>query len=251
MRILPRSLWYLIHVTLAQAQQLTVSVAICSTGTTSPAFFVNNNTASTSTTDDFEIPLHSGFGNWTGTTQQGGLLVVQSVGQTSFQVAASTGVALVHELIPALPFLGDTTNTQALIFSPPISPIESSPSAYPNYTLPPANLSAPAPPSSPPSFSLVIAPTSSNLASGMQTACRINSTSSAGLVCLSTAECMEIAEAKLLNRDDCPPRMRAWQQVSYIYFGLLSHGNICAYVEVIKPNTPSMPSIGASRSIGE
>jgi calcium channel MID1 len=91
-------------------------------------------------------------------------------------------VALVHELIPVLPFLGDTTNTQALIFSPPISPIESSPSAYPNYTLPPANLSAPAPPSSPPSFSLVIAPTSSSLASGMQTACRINSTSSAGLV---------------------------------------------------------------------
>jgi calcium channel MID1 len=76
---------------LPQAQQLTVSVAICSTGTTSPAFFVNNNTASTSTTDDFEIPLHSGFGNWTGTTQQGGLLVVQNVGQTSFQVAASTG----------------------------------------------------------------------------------------------------------------------------------------------------------------
>lgn len=211
MRTLPRSLWYLIHVTLAQvsaqeslslntlysfsgaslsgdptfslpqAQQLTVSVAICSTGTISPAFFVNNNTVFTSTTGDFEIPLHSGFGNWTGATQQGGLLVVQNVGQTSFQVAASTG-ALVHELIPALPFLGDTTNTQALIFSPPISPIESSPSAYPNYTLPPANLSAPAQPSSPPPFSLVIAPTSSSLASDMQTACRINSTSSAGLV---------------------------------------------------------------------
>lgn len=121
MRTLPRSLWYLIHVTLAQvsaqeslslntlysfsgaslsgdptfslpqAQQLTVSVAICSTGSISPAFFVNNNTVFTSTTGDFEIPLHSGFGNWTGATQQGGLLVVQNVGQTSFQVAASTG----------------------------------------------------------------------------------------------------------------------------------------------------------------
>jgi len=91
-------------------------------------------------------------------------------------------VALVHELIPALPFLGDTTNTQALIFSPPFSPIESSPSMYPNYTLPPANLSTPSPPSSPPTFSLVIAPTSSGLASGMQTACSINSTSPSGLV---------------------------------------------------------------------
>lgn len=166
---------------LPQVQQLTVSVAICSTGTTSPVFLVNNNTASTSTTDIFEIPLDSGFGNWTGTTQQGGSLVVQNVGQTSFQVAASTG-ALVHELIPALPFLGDTTNTQALIFSPPISPIESSPPTYPNYTLPPANLSVPSPPLSPPAFSLVIAPTSSGLASGMQTACSINSTSSSGLV---------------------------------------------------------------------
>lgn len=210
MRTLPRSLWCLIHAILAisaqesltlntlysfsgaslssdptfslpQAQQLTVSVAICSTGTTSPVFLVNNNTASTSTTDVFEIPLQSGFGNWTGTAQQGGSLVVQNIGQTSFQVAASTG-ALVHELIPALPFLGDTTNTQALVFSPPISPIESSPSMYPNYTLPPANLSTSSPPSSPPSFSLIIAPTSSDLASGMQTACSINSTSSSGLV---------------------------------------------------------------------
>lgn len=119
MHTLSRFLWYLIHATLAQvsaqesltlntlysfsgaslssdptfslpqAQQLTVSVAICSTGTTSPAFFVNNNTAST--TDIFEIQLDSGFGNWTGTTQQGGSLVVQNVGQTSFQVVASTG----------------------------------------------------------------------------------------------------------------------------------------------------------------
>ncbi|KAG1850506.1 stretch-activated cation channel Mid1 [Suillus tomentosus] len=209
MHTLSRFLWYLIHATLAQvsaqesltlntlysfsgaslssdptfslpqAQQLTVSVAICSTGTTSPAFFVNNNTAST--TDILEIQLDSGFGNWTGTTQQGGSLVVQNVGQTSFQVVASTG-ALVHGLIPALPFLGDTTNTQALIYSPPFSPIESSPPMYPNYTLPPANLSIPSPPSSPPAFSLIIAPTSSGLASGMQTACSINSTSSSGLI---------------------------------------------------------------------
>ncbi|KAG1792791.1 stretch-activated Ca2+-permeable channel component-domain-containing protein [Suillus plorans] len=209
MHTLSRFLWYLIHATLAQvsaqesltldtlysfsgaslssdptfslpqAQQLTVSIAICSTGTTSPTFLVNNDTAST--TDIFEIQLYSGFGNWTGTTQQGGSLVVQNVGQTSFQVVTSTG-ALVHGLIPALPFLGDTTNTQALIYSHPFSPTESSPPTYPNYTLPPANLSIPSPPSSPPAFSLVIAPTSSGLASGMQTACGINSTSSSGLV---------------------------------------------------------------------
>ncbi|KAG1734588.1 stretch-activated cation channel Mid1 [Suillus lakei] len=193
MRTLPRHLWCLIHATLAlsaqesltlntlysfsgaslssdptfslpQAQQLTVSVAICSTGTTSPAFFVSNNTASTSTTDTHEIPLQSGFGNWTGTALQGGSLVVQNIGQTSFQVATSTG-ALVHELLPALPLLGDTTNTQALIFSPPFSPIESSPSTYPNYTLSPANLSTPSPPSS---------------SSRILSSCGINSTSSSG-----------------------------------------------------------------------
>ncbi|KAG1727781.1 stretch-activated cation channel Mid1 [Suillus paluster] len=215
MRRLPQSLWCLIHATFAlsaqtislntlysfsgasvssdptfslpQAQQLTVSIAICSAGTSSLAFFVTNNTAitdpgqSTSTTDVFEIPLLNGFGNWTGTAPQGGFLAVQNVGQTSFQVAASTG-ALVHELLPSLPLLGDTTNTQALIFSPPFSTVESSLSTYPNYTLPPANLSTPSPPSSPPAFSLVIAPTSSGLASGPQTACSVQSTSSSGSV---------------------------------------------------------------------
>ena len=80
--------------------------------------------------------------------------------------------------MPSLPLVGDTTNTQALIFSPPFSPPESTPSTYPNYTLPPANLSTPSPPSSPPAFSLFIAPTSSGLASGLQTACSIKTASS-------------------------------------------------------------------------
>lgn len=37
---------------------------------------------------------------------------------------------------------------------------------------------------------------------------------------LSTAECVEIAEAKLVNIDNRSPRMRASQQISYINFGL-------------------------------
>ncbi|OJA21143.1 hypothetical protein AZE42_04360 [Rhizopogon vesiculosus] len=184
---------------LPQAQQLFVSIAICSTEATSPTFFVTNNsdttavTESTSSSDVFQIPLQSGFGYWTGTAPQGAFLTVQNIGQTSFQVAVSNGcmypdqvvlysililpAALVHELLPSLPLLGDTTNTQALIYSYPFSPVDSSPSIYPNYTLPPANLSAPSLPSEPPAFSLFIAPTSSGLTSGPQTACAIQSAS--------------------------------------------------------------------------
>ncbi|OAX41807.1 hypothetical protein K503DRAFT_734974 [Rhizopogon vinicolor AM-OR11-026] len=164
---------------LPEAQQLFVSVAICSTEAASPTFFVTNTTSvaeSTSSSDVFQIPLQSGFGYWTGTAPQGAFLTVQNIGQTSFQVAVSNG-SLVHELLPSLPLLGDTTNTQALIYSYPFSPVDSSPSIYPNYTLPPANLSAPSPPSEPPAFSLFIAPTSSDLTSGPQTACAIQSAS--------------------------------------------------------------------------
>ncbi|KAJ8593761.1 hypothetical protein M405DRAFT_575375 [Rhizopogon salebrosus TDB-379] len=213
MTLLPQSLWCLICATLAvsaqepvslsldklysfsgaslsssptfslpEAQQLVVSVAICSTGATSPFFFVTNNsyntavTQSSSSSDVFQIPLQSGFGNWTGPAPQGGFLAAQNVDQTSFQVSVSNG-SLVHQVLPSLPLVGDTTNTEALIFSAAFSDAESLHSSYPNYTLPLANLSTPSPPSSPPSFSLFIGPTSSGLASGPQTACGVQSAS--------------------------------------------------------------------------
>ena len=59
-----------------------------------------------------------------------------------------------------LPLLGDTTATQALLFSPPFAPPSLVPPTYPNYTLPGADLSPPAPPpqAMQPNASLILAP---------------------------------------------------------------------------------------------
>jgi calcium channel MID1 len=69
-----------------------------------------------------------------------------------------------HEISDvSLPLLGDTTSNQALLFSHPLAPAPPvTQPTYPNYTLPPANLSlAPDPPSVPVGMSVVITPTSS------------------------------------------------------------------------------------------
>ncbi|TFK51406.1 hypothetical protein OE88DRAFT_1659410 [Heliocybe sulcata] len=88
-----------------------------------------------------------------------------------------------HQVLTAIPLLGDTTSNQALIFSPPFSPPDIIAPTYPNYTLPPANLSYPTQPSSggSPNFKLVLAPTSSSsLASQPRTGCALSSVSSSG-----------------------------------------------------------------------
>jgi calcium channel MID1 len=83
-----------------------------------------------------------------------------------------------HQHLDARPFLGDTTSNEALVFSPPFAPISPEQPSYPNYTLPPANLSLPSPPSSP-NFTLILAPTSSSL-SVPQTGCRLSAIQSSG-----------------------------------------------------------------------
>jgi hypothetical protein len=82
------------------------------------------------------------------------------------------------------PFLGDTTSNQAIIFSAPFSPSVQTKPTYPNYTLPPANLSVPTPPASSPNFTLVVAPSSSSpsLPSLPQTACMLSAQGSTGTV---------------------------------------------------------------------
>lgn len=73
------------------------------------------------------------------------------------------------------PFLGDTTSNQALLFSPAFSRPDPIHPTYPNYTLPPANLSFPTGPSSPANWTLIILPTSSSsLNSFPRTACALS-----------------------------------------------------------------------------
>lgn len=87
----------------------------------------------------------------------------------------------IHEILDSLPLLGDTTSNQALLFSPPFSPPEVSTPTYPNYTLPPANLTFPAAPSSPPNFSMFVAPTTSSaLASLPRTGCAMQAVQQSG-----------------------------------------------------------------------
>lgn len=61
-----------------------------------------------------------------------------------------------------LPYLGDTTANEAILFSPPFLPPPFIPEPqYPNYTLPSANMSAPTAPSNTSSFQLLLGPTTS------------------------------------------------------------------------------------------
>ena len=57
--------------------------------------------------------------------------------------------------------MGDTTSNQALIFSPPFSPVPLEQPSFPNYTLPSANATFPPQPSSPRNYTLVFTTTSS------------------------------------------------------------------------------------------
>lgn len=75
----------------------------------------------------------------------------------------SCDIAPLHGSISTPPLLGDTTATQALLFSPPFAPPTNITPTYPNYTLPSANvafLDSPPPASSQTNASLILTPIS-------------------------------------------------------------------------------------------
>ncbi|KAI0942463.1 hypothetical protein AcW1_003091 [Taiwanofungus camphoratus] len=166
---------------------LSISVALCSAQSSyPPRFFVaNDSTTQPGPTElgqpnVFEIPLENGLGSWTGRMDVIGILAIFNASQTSLEVGVSNN-GPIHEILDSLPLLGDTTSNQALLFSPPFSPPEVSTPTYPNYTLPPANLTFPAAPSSPPNFSMFVAPTTSSaLASLPRTGCAMQAVQQSG-----------------------------------------------------------------------
>ncbi|THH16037.1 hypothetical protein EW146_g4535 [Bondarzewia mesenterica] len=87
-----------------------------------------------------------------------------------------------HEHLSTLPFLGDTTSNQALIYSPAFSSPNITDPTYPNYALPAANLSFPTAPSSSPNFTLIFANSSQSISSLPQTACALRSMRRSGTV---------------------------------------------------------------------
>ncbi|KAF5319632.1 hypothetical protein D9619_008854 [Psilocybe cf. subviscida] len=211
--MLPESLLCLLSVTIAYAQrpqlavnsvtshntlreaafaipaqgQLSISVAVCSDSTTLPRFFVTNVSNADSQNDPgsdlgldvFEIALNDGQGSWTGSFANGGLLSAVSSSTTGmdYNVGVST-----DDTLTGLPLLGDTTATQAIIFSPPFLDIEVPKPTYPNYTLPSANLTQPPPPTNAPNLTLIVTPTSNGFASNLHTGCLLSKQTSSGTI---------------------------------------------------------------------
>ncbi|KAJ7163995.1 stretch-activated cation channel Mid1 [Mycena crocata] len=208
------------YFTIPTATQLAVSVALCSgtTDTPIPRFFVTNSSSDASPGSGggdnvFEIVLNQGHGNWTGTFPSGGVLGVENAGQLPFEIGLSDGIPI-HEVVSTLPLLGDTTATQALLFSPPFSPQTQQDPTYPNYTLAEANPSTPAASSNPTNYSLIVSPTSNSLTSMQQTACMLFKQNSTGIV----------ANESLWLRDSS-----GWR-TEWLMTGLTPKTNYTAYV---------------------
>ena len=166
------------------ARNLSISVALCSSSTSLPRFFVTNGTATDNPgpeggEDVYEIRISNGYGTFTGDFTAGGILAVDNAGQIPFEVGISDGGPM-HGTLGEVPLLGDTTANQVLLFSPPYASAPVEDPTYPNYTLPAANASLPSPPTAP-NFTLIISPTSASF-SLSQSACLLSSQSSTGTI---------------------------------------------------------------------
>ncbi|KXN88082.1 Calcium influx-promoting protein ehs1 [Leucoagaricus sp. SymC.cos] len=160
--------------------ELAITVALCSIS--SPRFFISNSTGSLFAEDpgpdggedNYEIFLQDGFGNWTGLFPGGGILAVEGLPPgASFEVGVSTSGPL-HDILSDYPLFGDSTNNQAIVFSPMLAPAPPPDTPiYPNYTLPSANSSLPSPPTSIPNVTLIVSQTTDKPL--LRTSCFLNS----------------------------------------------------------------------------
>ena len=92
----------------------------------------------------------------------------------------------IHESLTELPFFGDTTSNQAILFSPPFQKIEIISPTFPNFTLPAANMSQPPLPSTFPNYTLILSPTSSGSGNGLQTGCFLSTQNTSGTIANET-----------------------------------------------------------------
>ncbi|KAI0363272.1 hypothetical protein BV20DRAFT_1126382 [Pilatotrama ljubarskyi] len=163
----------------ASNDQLFITVALCASSDNSTRFFVTNDTSISNPgsadvdnvrTVEIGIPS-SGFNVWSSLFTDGGIL---SVSKGSTPVEFQMLVSARNTSTPDRALVTDTTSNQALVYSPPFDPPPTQHPTFPNYTLPPANLSFPSPPSPPTNYTLLLAPTSiSNLTLLPQTACAL------------------------------------------------------------------------------
>ncbi|KAN0128026.1 Stretch-activated cation channel Mid1, partial [Lactarius tabidus] len=168
------------------SSQVTISLALCAAASSSPPLvFVSNSSDSqvvpgpNGGTDVFGVQIGSlGLGNFTlepssGSTA-GVLAVYGGTSSDSLEIGVTQGTTPLHAAVPDLPFFGDSTANEALLFSPPfLPPSPASQPTYPNYTLPEANISLPSAPQNSPNFTLFLAPLSAGLTALPQTACSV------------------------------------------------------------------------------
>ena len=170
-----------------------ISFALCGNldGATPRVIFTNSSTGTPTdvnigTQDVYEILVEEGVGNWTGSISQGGRLGITDTGQTQYEVGVSTNPeqALHQYLGQTGLFFGDSTGSQAILFSPPFDwSVGIYQPFFPNYTLPSAQTPFLASqPSSTPQFALTLVETSS--ASGLlqRSSCALRATNSTGTV---------------------------------------------------------------------
>ncbi|KAK0200410.1 stretch-activated cation channel Mid1 [Desarmillaria ectypa] len=223
--------------TLPESSSLTVSVALCSLAS-SARFFVTNTSADADNpgpnggTDVYEILLNEGYGNFAGVFTNGGVLLAENTSEAIFEVGVSESEPM-HKILTDPPSLGDTTATQAIIFSPVFLETYSEVPTYPNYSLPPANLSVPTMFSTSNNFSLIFSETSgsSPLTSIMQTGCALQSQNSTG---------------NILDQTLWLPNEDGWR-TQWIIDDLMPATNYTAYV-VIDNTTVSGPMYFLTKS---
>ncbi|KAG8899938.1 stretch-activated cation channel mid1 [Tulasnella sp. 408] len=153
--------------------EVTISVAFCSNNQPLPRFFVSTisgpNTIGPNDPNSQEITFQDGIGWWTGEVQSGatvGAFVASGAARNlawTFEIGVQEGESPAHGPAANPPILGDTTATQAIVFSPTFETINNLPTPqWPNYTLP-ALRPAFQPPAFVPPHSIVILPTPSTL----------------------------------------------------------------------------------------
>ncbi|CAE6478453.1 unnamed protein product [Rhizoctonia solani] len=130
----------------AQDEAYWLSVALCGAVLPYPRFFVSNDSSVTLPGPDGaqgsqggeEISLNEGLVTYQAQVPSGGAFAIwPSTGagaNWTLDVAVVQDNKPVHQRVAQLPLLGDTTATQAIIFSPPFFTPEFEEPTYPNYT---------------------------------------------------------------------------------------------------------------------
>ncbi|KAF8648884.1 hypothetical protein AX16_006159 [Volvariella volvacea WC 439] len=164
-------------VILPASPTLFLTVALCSPST-SLRFLVSNSSSNVAPAvangvDVFEVPVSNGYGSWVGPFPDGGALAIRGdQSPVRFEVGLSDQSAL-HEVLADPPIFGDSTSTEAILFSHPVLRLPNeTQSSFPNYTLQPALPSLSIPQDTSLNLSLVIAEATSAIGIP-QTACMV------------------------------------------------------------------------------